>query len=191
MAAMIAISESVPEEINNQIRNAFTHVARAAHAETLTDVNAEVEKAIGHIERACRDCLKVSIIYARENLDQLVADVVFFYGFMPPDTKAKLATLKSLRREANVAETRGDKGQVEKLEEILRIILDASDDITARYDRAGKTHQRFFRKVKLYFRPLWFIVAGLVGAALSAILRPYLGPFVSDAFGYLRSLIGI
>jgi hypothetical protein len=115
MAAMIAISESVPEEINNQIRNAFTHVARAAHAETLTDVNAEVEKAIGHIERACRDCLKVSIIYARENLDQLVADVVFFYGFMPPDTKAKLATLKSLRREANVAEHVATRGKSRSL----------------------------------------------------------------------------
>lgn len=57
LAQLIGVEERLPEACNNEIRNAFTHVARAQVSPSIEEVRKEIDRAIDHIERASRDCL--------------------------------------------------------------------------------------------------------------------------------------
>ncbi|MBF0342054.1 MAG: hypothetical protein HQL95_13985 [Magnetococcales bacterium] len=120
LAITISVTKKLPEEINNHIRNAFTHVSRIQIAASTDQIKEESAAAIKHIERANRDCLKASIMQTRETLENLILDVKFFRGSLSPTLDAQYNDLKRLRKEAYITESRGDNHQTSKLEIIYR-----------------------------------------------------------------------
>lgn len=172
LASTISFAEKLPEEINNQIRNAFTHLARAQEAQNLTDFNREIELAISHIERANRDCLKASIIIARDQLESLVSDAVFYYVALTPDLKARHKNIVDLRRQAYQAETRGDKNQVARLEEILRETMHTADLVREQYREVGSRKAKALRFLHRWSNPLATVAALLLGYIIHPFLRP-------------------
>jgi hypothetical protein len=183
LATTIAYTETLPEEINNQIRDAFTHLTRAQQASTQAKITSEIDLSISHINRANRDCLKASIITARVELDDLVTDAVFYHGFLTPNLRTALSNLIDKRRKAYQSETLGDDDQVIKLEEILRLTMDLSDKIREHYSVAGLPKTKFLRAVMRWFRPISFVVTLLVGTFLGALFRPLLVNFFSSFLG--------
>ena len=59
-AMVVSTTETHPEQVNNKIRGALTHLARAL--DRGDGCSEEVQKAQAHINRAKRDCLKVIIV---------------------------------------------------------------------------------------------------------------------------------
>ncbi|MEI9899113.1 MAG: hypothetical protein WDN31_02185 [Hyphomicrobium sp.] len=131
-----------------------------------------------HIERANRDCLKVSIIKARAELEQLIADVAFYHGFLTPTMKATFARIKAERRAAYVSETKSDLTLVAKLEEILRMTMHLSDEIRDHYSVAGKKSARIIRKLKQWFRPVFYVLSALIGAIIGVLLKGQVQQFL-------------
>ena len=183
LATVISFTEALPEEINNQIRDAFTHMSRAGRAMTLEEVETQCKAALAHIERANRDCLKASIIKARGELDNLVADVVFYHGFLTPAIKAQRDAISTARKEAYQLESRGDENQSLKLEEILRMTMALSDEVRAHYSVAGKMRTRVMRFVKRWFRPISFVIILLVGTILGVLIRPWADQLITKILG--------
>lgn len=72
-ALTISLTDKHPEQANNEIRNALNHLARALMIDTPQDALEQITKAQGHIERAKRDCLKISLI----NRHKIIVDAAY------------------------------------------------------------------------------------------------------------------
>lgn len=179
LATTISFTETLPEEINNQIRDAFSHLSRARNATSQREITRQVKLAISHIERANRDCLKASIIFAREELDELIADATFIGGFLTPTVKQSYKSLKEKRRSAYQTETRGDDKLNGSLEEILRLTIKISDDIKKEYTASGKPTTRVFRSIKRWSRPIFMLVSLVLGTALGFVLKDYIAKLIA------------
>jgi hypothetical protein len=69
---------SHPEQIDNEIRNALTHLSRALKEQDRIEIiNQEVRRAIGHIERARRDCLKIVIANKHDEITAYIKNSKF------------------------------------------------------------------------------------------------------------------
>lgn len=178
LATTIAFTEKLPEEINNQIRDAFTHLARANVLTSEDEIAGECKLAIGHIERANRDCLKACIIKTREELDNLLNDVAFHHGFPSPAIKTASDRIKIERKATYRAEAAGANDITQRLEEILRLTMDLCDEIRTHYSVAGKTRTRLGRWIRSWFKPLWTVIALLIGAIVGSVIRGEINKFL-------------
>lgn len=181
LATTISITESIPDEANNQLRNALTHLARANQANDAAALNKEVASAIAHFERANRDCLKVSIIKARDAMDQAVTNVRFFRGSLTPKIEDMIKELKEIRRRGHIAETRGDETQTKMLEEILRLTLAITDEIHQHYQVSSKNPSKLRKFWHKWGRLLLLVLAVLIGT----LIRPYVERVFVAAIGLI------
>ena len=187
LALLIAEYEKIPLELDNQIRNAFTHLARASSLNSIMDIKIEVDRAIAHIDRANRDCFKAIIIESRSELAEIISDVVFFRGFLTPAIKAKYDEIELNRKKAFVAETKGDEQSVFYLKDIAFETLDLIDKIKEQYHEAGSKKTRFFRFFKRWSRPVGYLIATALGAAIGFALRPYVGIWALQLIDWWRN----
>src|SRR5579875_3001772 len=67
-AGAVALTEKQPDQVNNEVRNAVTHMARAYCADTRAAADQQLNQAVSHIERAMRDCLKLSVIELHDRI---------------------------------------------------------------------------------------------------------------------------
>lgn len=178
LAAAISFSEKLPIEIDNQIRDAFTHLSRAHFATSIHDTISEVVKAKGHIERANRDCLKTAIILAREELEGIRANILLRHGVLSPVQESTYKQLKSMRKEAYLAETRGDVSVVKQLEEILRVTLALVDDFKDSHAEKTVKASALSNFFKRHSKIVAYGLFTLGGTAFGIIVRPYAGLIV-------------
>lgn len=118
-ATVIALTEQMPEQINNEIRNAFSHLARVNAAASLDEAKSEAEKAQAHVERACRDCLKASIIFVHDDITNLRNRAVTLYQAIDPVNTAAINTFFEDRKQLILAEARGEKELTDRFQELL------------------------------------------------------------------------
>lgn len=114
----ISIAESHPEQVNNEIRNALTHLARSYYCESLHDATSEIKQARDHIERAKRDSLKLSIITKRDQIQSEIFRIEMSEGAIPQALKLKLREIEKTRKKAFKNESLG-KPVINSLETIL------------------------------------------------------------------------
>ncbi|MBF0164257.1 MAG: hypothetical protein HQL97_05080 [Magnetococcales bacterium] len=176
LAIAISYTEKIPEEMNNTIRNAFSHLARLRDAHQEESIRAEGQKAIDHIERANRDCLKAAILHAHAALEDLILDVIFHHGRLTPALDGQRSRLREERKLAYIAETRGESGQTEKLVLHLQMIEYLSEEIKRHYPEAGGRLTRWRRFMKRWFHPVGYLV---IGTALGVLARHYLDLMIS------------
>lgn len=118
-ATVIALTEQMPEQINNEIRNAFSHLARVQTATSQVEAEKEAEKAQAHVERACRDCLKASIIAVHDDITNLRNRAVTLYQAIDPVNTAQINALFAERSALNLAEARGEKDLTDRFQSLL------------------------------------------------------------------------
>lgn len=107
-ASAVAFSETMPEQINNEIRNALTHLSRAADANAKghsDGVDPELASAKRHLERANRDCYKLAVISVNGQLQ---------------------ATMKVLNQSGRAVTRRFQQHYEQAVLERLRIIVEES-----------------------------------------------------------------
>ncbi|MEZ5490903.1 MAG: hypothetical protein R3F50_11370 [Gammaproteobacteria bacterium] len=131
----IAIAETHPEQVNNELRNALTHLARALSSEA-DDPEKELESAKSHIRRAKRDCLKIAILHKRDQILGSIHRIEYDQGILPSKLKTRLKTIEQKRRDVFRSESSGNSVTVQ-LQEILADVLELGDQILTDHQDPG------------------------------------------------------
>ncbi|MBF0418510.1 MAG: hypothetical protein HQL86_09715 [Magnetococcales bacterium] len=144
--------------MNNTICNAFSHLARLRDAHHMEQIRAEGQRAIDHIERANRDCLKAAIIQAHAALEELILDTTFHHGRLTPALDGQLNRLREERK---------------------------TEEIKTQYPETGSRLTRLQRVMKRWHHPLplGYVVSAVIGTVVGCILiKPYLQPLLDRFF---------
>lgn len=118
-ATVIALTEKMPEQINNEIRNAFSHLARVYVATSVDNAKSEADKARGHIERACRDCLKASIIAVHDTIENQYNHALIRYQGIAPKITGERKAIRQERVTLAKAETKGANDLTGRFRDLL------------------------------------------------------------------------
>lgn len=131
----VGITEYYPQQADSQIRNALTHLSRAASCTNDAEINTEIEKAKSHIERAKRDCLKLAILRKREHISDHIKSVHFAKGGLSEEIMMKRLQVESDQTAAFINETKGANVTPE-LEHILTQLVTLEKDLI-QFDRVA------------------------------------------------------
>lgn len=138
LAAALTIDDKFPEEVLNEIRNSFTHLARAnAIGSEHDDYRKELESANRHLKRVCLDCLKICILVTSQRcesaIEALTEDV-----HLPNDVYNHMSVLR--RRRSEIAAHEGQNPTHEVIEKLKSIFADYDEFyIGLDYQFAGST----------------------------------------------------
>lgn len=83
-ASAVSLTEKHPEQVNNELRNAMTHMSRAASADNIEAAYNELDAAERHIERAKRDAIKIGVIKLRDLIADACEDIKIYRGTLEP-----------------------------------------------------------------------------------------------------------
>ncbi len=183
LALVISESERLPEELNNQVRNAFTHLVRILAAQSEKIATSEADKSIGHLDRATRDCIKIVIIQSSQQLSDNIIDAKYFGGSITPEIQAEHREILSKRRQIYVDETKGDNHTSPKLSELAEQIEQLNSKIVNQYllkSAKASWFKRFYRR-----HHKWLFL--VLGALAYAVIRNLFG----DTFAFIGATLGM
>ncbi|MCG8029242.1 MAG: hypothetical protein N0E59_18230 [Candidatus Thiodiazotropha taylori] len=188
----ISIAESHPEQINNEIRNALTHLARAYEADNLSTSNSNIQQARAHIERAKRDSLKLSIITKRDQIHSEIFRIEVIEGAVPRPLKTKIRNIEKARRGAFRKETQGESVTT-ILEEILVDALELEDQLLTQYQDPGtitpKLKQYWIKTARFAGKASLAIVLSIIAGVLVLLALPENSTFVVEGREVISDLI--
>ena len=148
-ATTIAITEAHPEQANNQIRNALTHLARALTSQDAAALKDSLKKAEGHIERGKRDCIKTAIALLKDRISTTLYRIEYEHGLVPRHIKVKLKTIEYKRISAYKNETKGDIRVSGEMEDILADLLELEEYLFENFHIPGEI---------IFFLKRWFLI---------------------------------
>lgn len=187
-ATALSALERHPEQANNEIRNALTHLARALSSERDTDFACHVAQASGHIQRGKRDCLKAAIIARREKLADTVRAIELVEGRVSNAIHQRLKTIEKQRYEAYVSETKAEDGVNDKLVSLLIECDNLIEHIEVSYEKPSgwlvKLRPWQIRSMRLGSFVAMPVIPGLVVAYISGVL-----PDSSDVWQWLLNAL--
>jgi hypothetical protein len=106
-ALVIAESQELPEQMNNEIRNAFTHLTRIWAASDIQIISDEKVKGLGHIHRATRDCLKYTVFHLHMRLQTQHKWALILHRAVSPEYCARSEKIKDAVKKIIADETKG------------------------------------------------------------------------------------
>lgn len=171
LAAALTIDDDFPEEVLNEVRNAFTHLACANSCAANSDeCKDELSAAMRHLRRSCLDCLKdcVSVTARRCEIavEALTEEVA-----LPGDVYKRMSALRAARKSISADE--GHRPTLETIEK-MKIVLNDYDEFYVSLDDqfAGDTAEirkkaRRKKQWRKTFRDL--LIGFLLGMATSVL----------------------
>jgi hypothetical protein len=102
----LRITNEIPPQANNEIRNALNHLARAVGNPAGSSVPEELRKARRHLTLAKRDCLKISILHKETLLAKIIAAIEENRG-VEPTLRRRMIVLRGERRDISNNEIKG------------------------------------------------------------------------------------
>jgi len=189
-AAAVSLTERHPEQVNNELRNALTHLSRAVASDDFSAANREIDKAKTHVERAKRDAAKVAVIELRDLIADACADIKLLNGTIDPAFVVRRDQLSKERKSILKREAQG----VHVLNDFVEFYLKADalhDDLIQTLNGQGRRLPRWrYRLIAARRHILGWIVAigvGVLGSAVYSALAPD-----GQAFGNsVRKLLGL
>lgn len=167
LAAALTIDDKFPEEVLNEIRNAFTHLAAGSRCNG-SKRQHELSAATRHLRRVCIDCLKVCI-FTLAKRSELAVDALTYDLQLPEHVYQKMSDLRRRRQSLAAAEgvrslenALGDYKSLANDYDEFYVSLDtqfAGETAEARH--AARRKREFRRDLKSYF--IGFIL-GLIAA---------------------------
>jgi hypothetical protein len=168
-ATTVALTETIPDQANNEIRNAFNHLARALKSETEEDAAGNIREARSHLDRAKRDCLKISVIYVHESVQSLIWYVEHNHGLVPENIRIRRKTLTIERKSIYSDETMG-LAVSDRLEALLREYADLESHIIDNFGLPS----RLVTGMRIFFRKWWKTCVIFVAATLAAFTGAFI-----------------
>jgi hypothetical protein len=104
LASALTVDDSFPQEVLNEIRNSYTHLARANKlGEGHADYAKEVDGAYRHLKRTCLDCMKVCVFVLAKRADNTVA-ILEEELQLPNDVHTQMSDLRRDRQKLSAQE---------------------------------------------------------------------------------------
>lgn len=189
-AAAVSLSERHPEQINNELRNALTHISRATALDDYALAMSEIKKAESHIERAKRDTAKVAVIELRDLISDVCADLRLLNGTVDVAFVIRRDDISKKRKAILKREAKG--GAV--INDFVALYLEADslhDDLLRELNGSGRRLPRWRYRVVAWRR---YLLGGIGGIAISVLAAATYSALAPDgqAFGNsIRQLVGI
>ena len=174
-ATAVSITEKHPEQVNNELRNALTHLSRAVAVDTLDAALSELSKATAHIERAKRDAVKIAVIALRDMIASAYGDIKMLNGAVDPAFTIRRDAIADSRKALLKKEAMGESvlnGFIE-----LFLLADAlhTDLLTVLGQvgrRRGRWHYRWYAARRYLLGALGGIVIFVLGRMILAAIVP-------------------
>ena len=97
LAAALTVDDAFPQEVLNEIRNSYTHLARANKLGAgHNDFPKELDGAYRHLKRTCLDCMKVCVSVLATRADSVIA-VLQEDLQLPNDVYSRVSGLRRAR----------------------------------------------------------------------------------------------
>jgi hypothetical protein len=185
----VAYSSRHPQNINNELRNALTHLARALNAPSMHEAQDNMDSAGRHIERFKRDCLKVAVIYSGKDVNNLLTHAHRRFKGVDPSLTIEASKIVRSRVDATIKEAIGIEQSVPTWEALALRIGQLRERIFALYPSLDP---------KKIWLPLWayklwdifkFVTASLVLGVLAGIILLALIPDQQGAGNSIRHAI--
>ncbi|MBC7908834.1 MAG: hypothetical protein H7Y60_19075 [Rhodospirillaceae bacterium] len=98
LAAAVSEIDQLPIEVLNEVRGAFTHLAKAHKSGADTeDYKSEVNSAYRHLKRASLDCLKLAIMACAERVERRL-NALNDNFVLPQEAYDRVAELRARRK---------------------------------------------------------------------------------------------
>ncbi len=175
-AEVVASVQRHPEQANKELRDAMTHLGRALVADSLEVAKRQVQSGRDHLERAKRDCLKMSLIFMNDRVQRLFSEVHMQFGTIAFGFTKRRNDLRIRRRQLAVDESHGRDNVTLKMLALLNDLGDLENDIIEEY-------QMREQRIRWYMVPVRW-----VGWTLRRRLVPLL---VGLTIGVIASLTAI
>jgi hypothetical protein len=159
-----------PEQVNNELRNMLTHIARAIRAETIEDRESQLSKAKGHLETASRDCLKLASFFILKELkaDSFLVQLRDGNASMP--LRMKIFEAEEKFREARRAEVDNEKDALELMRAVNLFLQEIRSGFAAVLAAPGWRPTKW-QAFKLWFSANWMgFCAGFVAGLLANLV---------------------
>lgn len=175
-ARTVAYADKHPQNINNELRNAITHMSRALVADNVLAADQEMAAAERHVERFKRDCLKVAVVYAGKNAGELIKRAELGFGKVDPNLMVASAAVVTRRYQIMIQEVLGDSHSVEKWEALLLDVERIRDRVISSYQLLdhGKYRLPLFlvRTWRLVKKAWTWVGLSILAVALGAAVIP-------------------
>lgn len=169
MGLLVSKTECVPEQANNEVRNALNHLARAYTAENPSEADDNLSKARSHIERAKRDCLKIILIYSNNEIERLMHYCQERCGFIHDRHVIKHREIQIKRRKIYVEETNGKQGVLTSYEGLITELNELQQELILSYgypDPDKIKRRRRFRHIRKW-------ILGAVSAVFFSLIASF------------------
>jgi len=179
LSMTVGITHYYPQQADSQVRNAMTHLSRAATE--ISDLDEEIGKARGHLERAKRDCLKLSIIEKKKHVENEIKSLRYAQGTLTESIKKKRLSIAMTHTKASLQETLGAKDVSTLLEVVLAELLELEQELIEIDEIVKKPST----SVKIaYSSIIWGKrILSMMGVAYAAyLIKEYVIPFLSNLF---------
>lgn len=172
LATALTFDDDFPREILNEIRNSYTHLARAnklgnKHA----DYIKEVDGAYRHLKRTCLDCIKVSISIISLRADAVLQALEEELQ-LPNDIHDKMTKLRSRREK--LAAYEGEHPTHEAVNRYKTLLIDYDvfrEELNAKFTGGTAEERKSARKTRERKAKLWNLLVGfIIGLLTSGIV---------------------
>ncbi len=177
LSMTVGITHYYPQQADSQVRNAMTHLSRASTE--ISNLDEEINKAKGHLERAKRDCLKLSIIEKKKHVENEIKSLRYAQGTLTESIKEKRLSIAMQHKKASIQETIGSRDVSTLLEVVLTELLELEQELI----KIDEIVKKPSTSVKIaYSSIVWakriFSMMGIIYA--SYLLKEYGLPFLSE-----------
>lgn len=189
-AAAVSLTEKHPEQVNNELRNAMTHLSRAAAMDDFLPAQAEIAKAVAHIERAKRDAVKVAVIALRDLIADASADIKLLNGTVDPGFIVRRDEVAKKRKQLLKQESQG----APVLNGFVQLYLEADelhDDLVGVLATAGRRRGRWFYRFLSWRKAGLGFVVGILVAVLGRMLFSVIAPDPTAFGNGVRQRVGV
>lgn len=157
IAAALVVDDKFPEEVLNEIRNSFTHLAAAnCCSDDELKFQKELHAAHRHLRRTCIDSLKVCIFVQAKKCEKAI-DALTSELQLPADIYTKMSDLRRARKQ--LAAQEGQRSLEDAVEE-YKALANSYDEFYSNLDKqfAGDTAPlRVLKRIRREWR------GGIVG----------------------------
>jgi hypothetical protein len=166
----VAYSSKHPQNINNELRNALTHLARALNAPNMKDAQENMDSAGRHIERFKRDCLKVAVIYSGKDTNDLINHAYRRFKDIDPTLTVESSRIVRRRVSVTVKEAIGIEASVPAWEALALDIGKLRERVIALYPSLDPKK----RIIPLWVWRGWDWFTWFVGALIIAVIAAFI-----------------
>lgn len=171
LAAAITIDDEFPEEVLNEIRNSFTHLARANNLSEKThraERQDELKAALRHLKRTALDSLKDAILVLAQRSERVIEALTEDIN-LPNGVYQQMADLRRRRKELATHE---GQEPTDHIVDKLKTLFNDYDEFYVGLEQhyAGDTAEmrRNARRRRRWIDRMWGFALGLVASAIVA-----------------------